>query len=612
MFGHKGDGTGPARSSRFRQVAVIGVSIAALGMVACADDAPDEAAPTQTTTETTVPIKRGGTLVVAISSTSGVLNPATTSNGGVHTNSEAMFNGLLAWDANDQLVGDLAETFSQSADGRTADFKLRAGMKWHDGRPITAADVDFTFREILLRYHSRTSASAGVALGVTGSGNASVTPADAITMPDGPTGLTVRFKFVNPYFPFLRQQNVTEAPIVPKHVYEPCSAAAMGSGATLGNQSGTLCEANNRPVGSGPFKFVSRDQTKIEVEANREYHRQGLPYLDRIVYAVTPNVDDSLQADRATSGSVDVGTPTGPGLSRFLNNPSYERTFVPRGTGGSNCITTYAFNLWPKGMTAQTIAAKPLDAPYEHPIFTDPAVRRAIFLGVDRTGSFKKIDFENGKLATAPFHSELFGYASQQLPGNDATNNDADVAAANTALDQAGWVDSNNNGTRDKGGVELAFDLTHFDTGTQADYGKQFVADMAKLKIGVTDRPLTNANQQTALATRDYDMTLISYCNGDDPVIGVRRQYHSTQVAPTSFVNSSGIRLAAMDAAWDKAIASGNTEAQAAYRDVQSIAVRELPYIWVTESAGSRVTRSTCKGFNHNNTGLFVETAHCA
>jgi peptide/nickel transport system substrate-binding protein len=326
---------------------------------------------------------------------------------------------------------------------------------------------------------------------------------------------------------------------------------------------------------------------------------------------VTPNVDDSLQADRSTSGSVDIGTPTGPGLTRFTGNTNYERATVPRGTGGSNCISTYAFNLWPKGMTAQTIAAKPLDAPYEHPIFKDAAVRKAIFLGVDRTGSIKKIDFDQGKLATAPFHSELFGYASQQLPGNDSTNNDADVAAANTALDQAGWVDSNNDGTRDKGGVELAFDLTHFDTSPQADYGKQFVADMAKLKIKVTDRPLTNANQQTALSTRDYDMSIISYCNGDDPVIGVRRQYHSTQVTNTSFVNTAGYRSAAMDADWDKAIASDTAGAQAAYRDVQTMAVRDLPYIWVTETATVRVNRTVCKGFNNNNTGLFIETAHC-
>lgn len=597
---------------RARNLAIIAIAVASLGLGACGgDDDDDQGAPSQATTNTTVPIKRGGSLIVGITSTAGVLNPATTSNGGVHTNSEAMFNGLLAWDGSDQLVGDLAETFTLSQDGKQADFKLRSGLKWHDGQPITAADVDFSFRQSLLRYHSRTSASMGPALGVTGAGNAATIPDNAITTPDGPTGLTVRFNFVSPYFPLFRQMNVTESPIIPKHVYEPCSVAAMGAQATLGNQSGTLCEANNKPVGSGPFKFVSRDQTKIEVEANRAYHRPGLPYLDRIVFAVTPNMDDALQADRATSGSVDVGQPTGAALSRFTNNPSYERVFYPRGTGGGNCITTFAFNLWPKGMTAQTVAAKPLDAPYEHPIFKDPAVRRAVFIGFDRTGAFKKIDFEIGKVATAPFHSELFGYASQQLPGNDGTNNDADVAAANSELDRAGWMDSNNNGTRDKDGVELAFDLTHFDTGTQADYGKQFVADMAKLKIGVTDRPLTNANQQTALSTRDYDMSIISYCNGDDPVIGVRRQYHSTEVKPTSFVNTAGIRLRAMDTAWDRAVASRDAEAQAAYREVQQMAVRDLPYIWATESSSFRVVRSICKGFNHNNTGLFVETAHC-
>ena len=62
-------------------------------------------------------------------------------------------------------------------------------------------------------------------------------------MPDGPTGLTVRLSFKTPYFPLFRQLNVTEAAIIPKHVYEPCSAAAMGPAATLGNATGEVLAA---------------------------------------------------------------------------------------------------------------------------------------------------------------------------------------------------------------------------------------------------------------------------------------------------------------------------------------------------------------------------------
>jgi len=63
-----------------------------------------------------------------------------------------MFNGLLAWSKDDQIVGDLAEKFTLSPDGKQADFTLRPNMTWHDGKPINAQDVDFSFREALLRY----------------------------------------------------------------------------------------------------------------------------------------------------------------------------------------------------------------------------------------------------------------------------------------------------------------------------------------------------------------------------------------------------------------------------------------------------------------------------
>src|SRR5436190_13951977 len=112
------------QAQRAGTFAIVGVAVASLGLVGCASD-EKAGAPSQTSPSATTPIKRGGTLVVAISSSAGVLNPATTSNGGVHTNAEAMFNGLLAWDSKNELTGDLAETYSQSADGKQADFKLR-------------------------------------------------------------------------------------------------------------------------------------------------------------------------------------------------------------------------------------------------------------------------------------------------------------------------------------------------------------------------------------------------------------------------------------------------------------------------------------------------------
>lgn len=129
----------------------------------------------------------------------------------------------------------------------------------------------------------------------------------------------------------------------------------------------------------------------------------------------------------------------------------------------------------------------------------------------------------------------------------------------------------------------------------------------------LTDRALTTANLQAAMGARDYDMTFVSYCAGDDPVIGVRRKYHSTQITPNPFTNTSGFREpkvtvgdGTMDDLWDRAVPNPSL-----YGAIQTKAVQQVPMVWTTETINSRVSRAICGGINNQNTGLFLETAFC-
>jgi peptide/nickel transport system substrate-binding protein len=569
---------------------------------------------------TTRPVVRGGTMVSSTTSTAGVLNPATTSNGGVHTNGEAMFNGLLAFDTNDNVVPDLAAnlpTVTDNSDGtQDALFTLRSGMKWHNGAPITADDVVFSFTQSLLRYHSRTAASMGPALGVQGAGNRATTPADAITMPDGPTGLRVKFHFLFPYAPLLKQMNVTEAPIIPKNVYAHC--AVDGGDSTLGNQTAPFCAENLQPVGSGPFKWASTTPTQITMDRNPTYFKTNLPYLDRLVLLVTATPDIALQAAREQPGSVDAGLPIpGNKVGSFNGNSSFVIERIPRGTGGGNCITTLAFNLWQSGETAAAINAKPAGAPYTHPILSNLAVRKAIYEGFDRQTAFTNIEFGEGRAADSPLHSATKDlYAPQSLPGFSVTQARADLQAA-------GWLDPSNGSdpttTRKSdgraglppAGTELKIDTLHFDTGTQVQYGLAFQANMKQVGIAVTDRPQSNAQVQTELGARTYDTAFVSFCAGDDPVVGTRRQYVSSQISTTPFTNVSGYRNARMDDLWKQAIQANASTAKSVYAEIQKLAVADLPQIWVTETLNVRVSRSICHDLNNKNTGLFAETAWC-
>ena len=590
--------------------------VGAIGAVVLAGVACGQSSPTATPAPSPTPVK-GGTLVVAVTSTSGVLNPATTSNGGIHPISEPMFNGLYAFDSSNTIVPDLAASMPKiinNADGsEDAVITLRSGVKWQNGTSITNDDVVFSFTESLLRYQSRTAASLAPALGVTGVGNVAKVPATAITEPDGPGGKEVKFHFLFRYSPFIDQLNVTEAPIIPKNVYAHC--AVDGGDGTLGNQTAPFCPENQKPVGSGPFMFSSVSPTQLVLVKNPTYFKKGLPYLDSVVFQVTTTPQDGLSAARSQSGSIDVANIPGNQLSNFTSG--YDAVQVARGSGGGNCITTLSFNLWKKGETAAAINAKPADTPYDHPILSNDAVRKAIFEAYDRQSAFTNIEFKQGKVATAPINSNLaLAYAQQSLPAYNP-------AQARTDLQNAGWIDPSKGAdptaTRQSdgrtglppAGTPLQIDVIHFDNGTQVQYAQQMAANLKQAGIAVTDRPESNGQTQTDMGARNYDTTFVSYCDGDDPVIGVRRQYVSTQISTTAFTNQAGVRSSQMDGLWDQAIRSTGSQYTSLYHQIQQLAVSTLPYLWITETVNTRVSRSVCHNFNNQNTGLFMETAWC-
>ena len=105
--------------------------------------------------------KYGGTVVVAVTADPGGLNPAVTTQGGVHLICGSIFSGLVAQDFDLNPVPDLAERWEVSPDGRVFTFYLPPNAEFHDGVPVTSADVKFTFEEMLLKYHSRTRAFGG-------------------------------------------------------------------------------------------------------------------------------------------------------------------------------------------------------------------------------------------------------------------------------------------------------------------------------------------------------------------------------------------------------------------------------------------------------------------
>ncbi len=500
------------------------------------------------------------TLVVALAGDPGQLNPAITTNGSVHTAASLLYDGLVALDDSLRPTPALAERWEIENGGARYRFHLRRGVRWHDGVTFTAADVKFTFDELLLRFHARTRASLGPSL-------ASVDALD---------DSTVVFNFRRPYAPLLQQLDVSEAPIVPKHLYE--------NGDPLRNP------VNIAPVGTGPFKFASyTPHNEIRYVANRDYFR-GAPPLSAVVLRIIPDNDTQVAALEA--GEVDwLYSVPGPARERLAANPRVHIVHTSMSLGGSNCISTLGFNL---------------DRQWAH----DLRVRQAIAHAVNRPQFVERVSFGAGRVADAPISSGIaFAHASDlAIPGYDT------VAAAQL-LDAAGWT-RRGSGVRTAHGVRGVPDGTPFTIGFkgmpgQMVYGDLLRAQLRSVGIDVRLEPLESAVFAEAVFTaRDFDTAIGSYCNGTDPEIGVRRMYVSSSIAPVPFSNMAGYRNPTMDALFDSAGAAMNLEERRRlYHQIQSLAVHDQPYVWLVETTNTEGYSARCHGFS--GTAHFAATAEC-
>jgi peptide/nickel transport system substrate-binding protein len=134
---------------------------------------------------------------------------------------------------------------------------------------------------------------------------------------------------------------------------------------------------------------------------------------------------------------------------------------------------------------------------------------------------------------------------------------------------------------------------------------------MAEVGAEVTLQPLEPpVFAETVFTDRAFDTNIISYCNGPDPEVGVRRMYDSEEIRPVPFTNAAGYDNAEVDALFVEAATTLDTDARSdAYRQIQEQVAEDLPYLWVVETESTRVFTSDCQGFGPS--GHFAETASC-
>ena len=200
---------------------------------------------------------------------------------------KSIFDGLMDYKpGTTELEPDLAESYTVSDDGLVYTFKLRGGVKFHNGRLMTSADVKYSFeRAVNPATQSPGGGYFSMISGYDDVAGGKVTTLSGIETPDDKT---VVFKLSRPDATFLHLMAINFGYIVPKEEVEKAGA-----------------DWGKKPVGTGAFKFVEWvPGQNIKLERNKDYYHAGVPYLDNITFEF--GQDPTVAVLRLKKGEIDI------------------------------------------------------------------------------------------------------------------------------------------------------------------------------------------------------------------------------------------------------------------------------------------------------------------
>ena len=492
--------------------------------------------------------KSGGTLVYLVQPEPPSMASYLSTSGPIGLVAPKIYEGLLDYDNDLNIVPALAKSYEVSEDGKTVTFKLQEGVTWHDGAPFTSADVQFTVMEVLKKVHPRGPNSFR-----------------EVTSIDTPDALTAVFNLENPAPYMLRALSGYESPIVPKHLLE--------------GQDPRNADLANKPVGTGPFKFVEWKKGQfVRLDKNENYWKEGLPYLDRLVGRFIP--DASTRTAAMENGEVMYGA--------YGAIPNIDAVRL-RDTDGFS-VTTDGYSM------INPMALIEFDT--TEPPFDNPAVRKAISLAMDREFLIDNIWFGYGKPATSALSSN-FAATGLYQEGMPNYVSKAKLDAAKALLDEAG-VTADADGVRAKAVLDL---IPYGEDWRRAgEYMKQALAPIGiELELRYEDVPTW---LKRVYHNYDFAMNVNYFYQLPDPVLGVHRHYGTDQIRQgTHFVNSSRYSNPKLD----DLLSAGAQEADAAkrseiYGDIQKILAEDMPVVNLFEMQFLTVYNDKFQG--HDNSAL--------
>lgn len=462
----------------------------------------------------------GDSFVTASSAEPSNLIPFLATDSASHDASERIFNGLVRYNPQLELEGDLAESWDTLDEGRTLVFHLRKDVRWHDGAPFTSADVAFTFAKLI-------DPDLPTPYG---------SDFKRVSKLETPDAHTVRVQYDEPYSPALASWGMS---IVPKHLLE--------------REDLMKTDFARRPVGTGPYRFgrwVAGD--RVELYANPDYY-EGRPGIDRLVIRVVPDAGTTFL--ELNQESIDSTALTPLQYMRLTDSNFFKKTYG-KYRYPSFGYTFAAFNL-------------------ASPLFGDVRVRRALDMAIDRQEIIDGVLLGLGRPVTGPFSPDSWAYNSEIRPSP------FDPEAARRLLDEAGWRDTDGDGIRDKDGKPFEFTIVTNQGVVQRQMiaeilQRRFAYVGVRMRIKIIE---WSSFLKNVVDARKFDMVLLAWGLSRDP--DPHDIWHSSKTAPGEF-NFVGYKNAEVDRLIEEGQRSYDRGERARiYRRIHELIAEDKPYLFI-------------------------------
>ncbi|HEY3347617.1 MAG TPA: peptide-binding protein, partial [Nitrospirota bacterium] len=357
--------------------AVIAVSMLALALVSCKGKTEN--------------IKEPNTITTALGADAKRLIPMLATDTASADVSGWIFNGLVKYDKDIKLTGDLAENWEVSPDGLVITFHLRKNVKWQDGVPFTSADVLFTYEKV----KDPTVATPY---------SENYGPVSKVEAPDD---YTVKVTYSEPFAPAVESWAMG---VIPKHLLE--------------GKDVNKDEFNRHPIGTGPYKFDEWiSGSRIVLKANDTYF-EGRPHIDKFVARILP--DEATEFLELKTRGIDYMGLTPLQYSRQSDTKDIKEHF--------NKLRYPAFNYTYLGWNLKDER------------FKDNRVRQALTYAIDQNSIIQGVLLGLGQPCTGPFPPESWAYNPAVKPYP------YDPEKAKKMLAEAGWKDVDGDGVLEKDG----------------------------------------------------------------------------------------------------------------------------------------------------------------